>query len=54
MVDQILKGTKVEDIPVKVFNTNLNIYVNKKTMDTLGITLPDEVKNDKNLVMIEE
>lgn len=53
MVDQILKGTKVEDIPVKVFNTNLNIYVNKKTMDALGITLPDEVKNDKNFVMIE-
>lgn len=54
MVDQVLKGTDVADIPVKVFNTDLNIYVNKKTMDTLGIELPEEVKNDKMLVMIEE
>lgn len=54
MVDQILKGTKVEDIPVKVFNTDLSIYVNKSTMEAIGITLPDTVKNDEKLVIIEE
>lgn len=52
MTDQILKGEKVENMPVKVFKDNLNIYVNKKTMETLGITLPDAVKNSKNLVMM--
>lgn len=54
MVDQILKGEKVENIPVKVFNTELSTYVNKKTMDALGIELPDEVKNDKKFILIEE
>ena len=53
MVDQILKGEKVENIPVKVFNTELSTYVNKKTMDALGIELPDEVKNDKKFILIE-
>lgn len=54
MVDQILKGEKVENIPVKVFNTELSTYVNKKTMDALGIELPDEVKNDNKFILIEE
>lgn len=54
MVDQILKGEKVENIPVKVFNTDLSTYVNKKTMEALGIELPDEVKNDKKFILIEE
>lgn len=54
MVDQILKGTKVGDIPVKVFNTDLSTYINKKTMDSLGITLPETVKNNEKLIMIEE
>lgn len=52
MVDQILKGKDVKDIPVKVFKTDLNIYVNEKTMKELGITLPEDVKNSKNLVMM--
>lgn len=52
MVDQVLKGKDIKEIPVKVFKTNLNIYVNEATMKTLGINLPDEVKNDKNFVLM--
>lgn len=53
MVDQVLKGTKVEDIPVKVFKENLNIYVNENILNQLGIQLPDEIKNDKALSMMK-
>lgn len=52
MVDQILKGKAVKDIPVKVFKDKLNIYVNKKTMNELGITLPDRILNNKKLIML--
>ncbi|MEG0469968.1 ABC transporter substrate binding protein [Amedibacillus sp. YH-ame10] len=50
MVDAILKGKDVKDLPVKVFKTDLNIYVNEKTMKELGITLPEDVAKSENLV----
>lgn len=53
MVDQVLKGTDVSELPVKVFKSDLNIYVSQKALDALGITLPDEVKNNEKLVMME-
>lgn len=53
MVDQILKGTKPSDIPMKVFKENLNIYVNEKVLNQLGITLPNEITNDKALSMMK-
>lgn len=53
MVDKILKGDKVETLPVKVFKDDLNIYVNKKTLNTLGITLPEDVQKDPNLVYVD-
>lgn len=49
MVDQLLKGKKVKDIPVKVFKDDLNIYINRKTMEALHIDLPSEVVNDSAL-----
>lgn len=53
MVDKVLKGTPVSDIPVKVFKENLNIYVNKKVLNDLGMTLPDSIANDQSLTMME-
>lgn len=53
MVDKILKGTTVEKLPVKVFKTNLNIYVNETTRKELGITLPEDVANSDNLVTLK-
>ena len=52
MTDKILNGEDVENLPVKVFKDNLNIYVNEKTMETLGIQLPKDVEDSKNLVMM--
>ena len=52
MVDAILKDESPADIPVKVFKDDLNIYVNQKVLDTLGITLPQEIQNNEHLVMM--
>ena len=54
MVDQVLKGTAVADIPVMQFKTDLSIYVNRDVMEQLGITLPDSIANSENLVMLEQ
>lgn len=53
MVDQVLKGTNVSDIPVKVFKDNLNIYVNEKVLNELGISLPESIANDQSLSIIK-
>ncbi len=53
MVDDILSGKDVADIPVKVFKDDLNVYVNESVLNTLGITLPDAVKNNEKLQMIK-
>ena len=39
-------------MPVKVFKDDLNIYVNQKVLDTLGITLPEDIQNNEHLVMM--
>jgi putative ABC transport system substrate-binding protein len=39
MVDQILKGTKAGDIPVKVFKEDLEEIYNEETAAQLGITI---------------
>lgn len=49
MVDNVLKGAKISDLPIKVFKENLKIYVNEKVLNQLGIQLPDNIKNDKAL-----
>jgi ABC transporter, periplasmic substrate-binding protein len=53
MVDQILKGKKTSEIPVKIFKDDLNIYVNTDTAAALGIEIPDEIKNDAKFVEIK-
>lgn len=50
MVDKILKGEAVKNIPVKVFKDNLSIYVNKDILKKLKITLPDSIKNNQAYV----
>ncbi|MEG0823024.1 MAG: ABC transporter substrate-binding protein [Erysipelotrichaceae bacterium] len=47
MVDKILKGETVANIPVKVFNENLYTYINEDVTKQLGIQLPKEILNDK-------
>ena len=53
MVDEVLKGKPVNEIPVKVFKDDLFIYVNTDTAKALGIEIPDSIKNDKKFVEIK-
>jgi len=53
MVDEILKGKPVNEIPVKAFKDDLFIYVNTDTAKALGIEIPDSIKNDKKFVEIK-
>jgi len=53
MVDAIINGKATSDIPVKVFKDDLNIYVNETVLQSLGITLPDDIKNNEKLVLIK-
>ncbi len=54
IVDKVLKGTPVKEIPVETFDKELSIYVNKKTQAELGITLPESVTKDPKFIEIGE
>lgn len=53
MVDKVLKGTKVSDIPVKEFKENLNIYINEGVADKIGFKVPDSIKGKSNYKAIQ-
>lgn len=53
MTDAILSGKAPQDLPVVVFKTDLNIYINEKVLQELGISLPDAIKNSDQLKMIQ-
>jgi putative ABC transport system substrate-binding protein len=52
MVDAILNGTAVSDIPVKVFDTDLFIYVNTDTAAALGVEIPESILNNEKYIAI--
>lgn len=54
MVDSVLNGVSVAEIPVKVFDTDLFIYVNKNTCAALGIELPEEITSNEKYVELGE
>lgn len=54
MTASILSGEKkASEIPVKVFNEDLHKYVNKSVAEAIGVTIPDDVLNDENAVIVE-
>ena len=53
MVDEILNGEKPSAMPVKVFKDDLNIYINQSALDSLGLTLPEDIQNNERLVIVE-
>ena len=54
MVIEILNGKKAGDIPVKIYKNDLFVYVNEKTLESLGISLPESVLENPKLKIIEE
>ncbi|MBB5185542.1 putative ABC transport system substrate-binding protein [Faecalicoccus acidiformans] len=53
MVDEILNGEKPSAMSVKVFKDDLNIYINQSALDSLGLTLPEDIQNNERLVIVE-
>ena len=53
MVDAILNGTSPADIPVKVFEDDLSTYINETTAAAIGVTVPDEILNGENVVLMQ-
>ena len=55
MADRILKGAKVSEVPVKVFNRpeELKLFVNPDTLAALGITLPAEITKAENYIEVK-
>lgn len=53
MVVEVLEGKPTSEIPVYVFKDDLYITVNEDTMNTLGITLPEEVANNPKLMLVK-
>lgn len=52
MVDKVLKGTKVSDIPVMVFE-DLFTYINTTTADAIGVEVKEDVLNNEKTVIFE-
>lgn len=52
MADQILKGEKkASEIPVKVFNEELFMYINKKTAESIGVTIPEDISSNEKTII---
>lgn len=52
MVDRLLKGETVKNIPIKIFKEDLKIYVNQDVLKTLKIALPQEISKNQALTML--
>lgn len=54
MAIDILKGKKISEVPVKIYDEDLKIYLNKAYVDEIGITIPSSILEDPNLVEVNE
>lgn len=53
MVDSILKGEKkASEIPVKVFDTDLYMYINTDTAAAIGVEIPEDILNNERTVLV--
>lgn len=52
MVDKVLKGTSVSDIPIMVFE-DLYTYINTTTAQAIGVEVSDDVLNSDKTVVFE-
>ncbi len=50
----IIEGTLVEDIPVKIFNEDLKVFVNQATADAIGFTNMKQITSNYDTSIIEE
>ena len=53
MAVKILNGAAVSEVPVKYMD-NFKTYINTETAASLGINIPDEIKNDSSTVLFPQ
>ncbi|MDR2457823.1 MAG: ABC transporter substrate-binding protein [Clostridiales Family XIII bacterium] len=53
MANMVLNGTPISDIPVKVFDTDLSIFINDTTAEDIGVTFSKEVLENPKTVIFE-
>lgn len=53
MAIQVLNGTSIEDIPVKVFKEDLNLYINTTTAKAIGFSEISTLKKNYNVIEFE-
>ncbi len=53
MAIEVINGTLVEDIPVKVYRDDLNVYINESTADAIGFTQLELLQENYNVIVIE-
>ena len=49
MAKKILEGTPISEIPVETLN-NFATVVNKKVADSLGVTIPEDLMQNAQIV----
>lgn len=54
MALDILGGKKVSEVPVKIFDEDLSLYLNSSYVQEAGITIPSSILEDPNLVTITD
>lgn len=47
IVDKVLKGEKIENIPVKIFKDGLYTYINEGVAEKIGFKIPEDIRNSK-------
>lgn len=52
IVDRVLKGEKVDNIPIKTIDDGYNIYVNEGVAERIGYSVPKSIKNANNYVPV--
>lgn len=53
MAIKVLNGTKVEDLPVKVFKDDLDVYFNKTTAAAIGYQGLESLQENYNVILFE-
>lgn len=53
MAIDVANGKAIEDIPVKIFKDDLNVYINKTTAETIGFNGIEDLKQDYQVIVVE-
>lgn len=53
MIASVLEGKKIEELPVKIFNTDLMVFLNETKAQELGIQLPSSLLESETTIIVK-